>query len=319
MAKIPTSYVLNKFFSYSIEPTHRKHDDTYNAGCPICREGKSLGRKKRLFFYPESNTFHCFNCSKTWSAFNWIVQVSGLTKEEIDSEILCNDNFINIDKRLSALSNTSKKELPDLPFDSINLFDPSQVLFYKSNAYVLKALKYIKERKLFDAVNKPNNLFISLSDFIHKNRLCIPFYDRNKKIAFYQTRALDDTIPKYLGKSGYEKTIFNIDKIDINFPYIFIFEGPIDAMFVKNGVAAAGLNLTKSQSIQLSEFPMHKRIWVLDNPIIDDSSREKTIELLNNGEFVFRWTDGNYKDFNEKAMFEDTNKIDPSFILNSLY
>lgn len=319
MAKIPTSYVLNKFFSYTIEPSHRKHDDTYNAGCPICREGKSLGKKKRLFFYPESNTFHCFNCSKTWSAFNWIIQVCGMSKEEMDSEILCNDNFVNIDKRLSSLSSLPKKDLPDLPFDSINLFDPSQVLFYKSNKFVLKALKYIKERRLFNSVNKPNSLYISLTDFIHKNRLCIPFYDRDKKILFYQTRALDDTIPKYLGKSGYEKTMFNMDKIDINFPYIFIFEGPIDAMFVKNGVAAAGLTLTKTQNIQLSEYPLHKKIWVLDNPIIDDTSKDKTIELLNKGENVFKWKDGNYKDFNEMAMFEEINEIDPKFILNSLY
>jgi hypothetical protein len=319
MAKIPTSYVLNKFFSYTIEPSHRKHDDTYNAACPICREGKSLGKKKRLFFYPESNTFHCFNCSKTWSAFNWILQVCGMSKEEMDSEILCNDNFVNIDKRLSCLSSLPKKDLPDLPFDSINLFDPSQVLFYKSNKFVLNALKYIKGRRLFDSINKPNSLYISLTDFIHKNRLCIPFYDRDKKILFYQTRALDDTIPKYLGKSGYEKTMFNIDKIDINFPYIFIFEGPIDAMFVKNGVAAAGLTLTKTQNTQLSEYPLHKKIWVLDNPIVDDTSKDKTIELLNKGENVFKWKYGNYKDFNEMAMFEELNQIDPKFILNSLY
>jgi GDP-L-fucose synthase len=62
------------------------------------------------------------------------------------------------------------------------------------------------------AVNRTSNLYISLSDFIHKNRLCIPFYDRNKKVVFYQSRSLDNTNPKYLGKSGYEKTIFEYAK-----------------------------------------------------------------------------------------------------------
>lgn len=319
MAKIPTQYILNKFYSYSIDPVHRKHDNTYNAGCPVCREGKSLGKKKRLFFYPESNTFHCFNCSKTWSAYNWVLQVCNISKDEMDAEILTNDNFVDIDKKLISLASPKKKELPQLPYDSINLFDSSQVSFYLDNIEVKKALKYVKERKLYTAVNKPNSLFISLCDFTHKNRLCIPFYDRNKKILFYQTRCLDNSFPKYLGKTGYDKTIFNIDKVDVNFPYIFIFEGPIDSMFVKNGVAAAGLTLNKIQKEQLLQFPLHKKIWVLDNPIIDDTSKNKTLELLDKGDAVFKWNSGTYKDFNEMAMMEDVNEIKTDYILNSLY
>jgi len=319
MAKIPSQYVLNKFLSYSLEPTHRKSDNTYNAGCPICREGRSLGKKKRLFFYPESNTFHCFNCSKTWSSFNWITEVCGISKDEMDSEILTNDNFISIDKRLLGVMSPNKKELPDLPFDSINLFDESQIKFYNKNISFNNALSYIRERRLNRAINRPNNLYISLSDFLHKNRLCIPFNDRNKKVIFYQTRALDNSNPKYLGKTGYEKSIFNLDKIDVNIPYIFIFEGPIDSMFVKNGVSSAGLNLTKSQNLQLAQFPLHKRIWVLDNPYVDESSRSKISELINKGESVYKWTSGSYKDFNEMAMFEELNEISSEFILNSLY
>jgi hypothetical protein len=320
MSKIPTQYVLNKFFSYSIEPQYRKYDNTYNAACPVCREGRSLGKKKRLFFYPESNTFHCFNCSKTWSAFSWITNVCGISKDEMDSEILTNDNFVNIDKRLIGVLSQKKKELPDLPFDSINLFDKIQVEFYKTNLHFKLALSYIKSRRLDVAVNRPSNLYISLSDFIHKNRLCLPFYNRNKKVDFYQTRSLDNTNPKYLGKSGYDKTIFNLDKIDVDYPYIFIFEGPIDSMFVKNGVAVAGLSLTKSQSIQLSEFPLHKRIWVLDNPSMDESSKIKIKELIDRGETIFKWPLGmSYKDFNEMAMFEELNEINTELILNSLY
>ena len=79
--RLPETYVLNKFYAYAHDPSYRKHDSTYNAGCPVCKEGKSLGKKKRLFYYPESNTFHCFNCSKTWSAYSWITNVCNLTKD----------------------------------------------------------------------------------------------------------------------------------------------------------------------------------------------------------------------------------------------
>jgi hypothetical protein len=92
--KLPETYILNKFYAYSGEPEFKKFDNTYNAGCPICKEGKSWGSKKRLYFYPTSNTFYCFNCSRNWSALNWILEVSGLSKEEVFSEI--DSNFVLI-------------------------------------------------------------------------------------------------------------------------------------------------------------------------------------------------------------------------------
>jgi hypothetical protein len=320
MAKIPTQYLINKFYAYSIDPTYRKHDNTYNAGCPVCREGKSLGKKKRLFLYPETNSLYCFNCSKSWSAFTWIVNVCGLSKDEMDSEICSSENFISLDSRLSSMTDKKKKVLPDLPLDSINLFDTSQVEFYKDHKIVKVALNYIKERRLDIAPNRPVAFYISLTDFLHKNRLCVPFYDKKSKIIFYQTRCLDNKNPKYLSKSGYEKTVFNFNKIDIDYPYIFIFEGPFDSMFVKNGVAVGGLTLSKTQNEQLSEYPFHKRIWVLDNPIFDDASKNKTMDLVNSGEKVFKWpSEMAYKDFNEMIMFEDLTEISSEKIINSLY
>lgn len=317
--RIPESYVLNKFYSYSYEPNFRKHDGTYNAGCPVCKEGKSLGKKKRLFYYPKSNTFHCFNCSKTWSAFSWILKVCNISKEELDYEIETGDNSTDITSQ-SNNPTISKKSLPDLPFDSINIYDEIQQKFYLQNKFFQKALTYIKSRRLNTAVNASANLFISLTDYFHKNRICIPFYDRDKKIAFYQSRCTDNTIPKYLGKVGYEKTLFGIERIDMNIPYIFIFEGPIDAMFVKNGVASAGLTLTDNQKTQLLEFPFHEKIWVLDNPKFDDAAFEKTKELVLNKQKVFKWPSSMaYKDFNEMAMFEEVDGVDHQNIINNLY
>ena len=123
-----------------------------------------------------------------------------------------------------------------------------------------------------------------------------------------------------MGKEGFEKSIFNIDRIDINIPYIFIFEGPIDAMFVKNGVSVAGLTLSDTQLTQLSEFPFHKKIWILDNPKIDESAMKKTQELLLNKESVYFWPfDNKNKDLNEWCVNEKKDEIDYNIIINNLY
>lgn len=316
MIKIPDSYLLNKFYSHSHDPSFKKFEGTYNAGCPVCREGKSLGKKKRLFYYPKTQSFYCFNCNKSWNGMSWLLEVTGMSISEIKVEISTDKNSleVNLDKKKF----TQIKNSADLPFDSINLSDPLQLSYYQNNEIVLKTLNYIKSRKINEAINKPKNLFLSLKDFIHKDRLCIPFYDDKKKIVFYQTRSIDDSQPRYLSKQNAEKTIFNIENINPLLDYVFLLEGPIDAMFIKNGIGVAGINLTNTQREQLSKYPLMQRIWILDNPRIDSTANNKIQELIAKKEKVFCWNN-QYKDLNEWCTTENINEIKPDIILNSLY
>ena len=320
MRKLPTQYVLNKFYAYAGEPVHNKYNNIYNGSCCVCREGKSWLKKKRLYFYPDSNSFYCFNCSKSWNAYNWISQVTGLSKDEIEIEAFIGDLSKDVTDEIGKITIKKRNNTPILPRDCINLEDNQQLKFYNNNQYFQSAIEYIKSRKLNTAINRSTNYYISLTDFIHKNRLCIPYYTADKKIAFYQTRALDGSEPRYLNKIGADKTIFGIDRIDPEIPYIFLFEGPIDAMFVKNGVALAGLTLSKTQQNQLKSFIFHEKIWVLDNPSKDTAAKENIIKLLQRKEKVFKWQpDKNYKDFNAWAIKEDLNEIPFDLILKSLY
>lgn len=316
---IPETYVLNKFYAYAGDPEFKRHDNVYNAGCPICKEGNSWGSKKRLYYYPTSSTFYCFNCSRSWNALKWICEASDSSTDDVYSEIKDNTISFDVTKKISPYQK-SKKELPNIPYDSINIFDSTQQKYYLKNKFFNTALEYSFNRRLNTAVNKSQFLYISFTDFYHKNRLCIPFQDRSNKIIFYQTRSLDNTNPKYLGKVGYDKSLFGVDRIDSNLEYIFIFEGPIDSMFVKNGVSAAGLTLNPLQRNQLNEFPFHKKIWVLDNPLFDKTAKEKTIELCNKGEHVFMWkSDMKFKDFNDFAVNEKIDEIDYKLILESIF
>ncbi len=169
-------------------------------------------------------------------------------------------------------------------------------------------------------------LWVSLKDKVHKNRLCIPFYDDDNQIRFYQTRAvmpedLNDNRPKYLSKLNSDKRIYGINNIDSNRDYIFIFEGPIDSMFTVNGVAICGLHLTNIQKQILQRYNLYKQIWVLDNQIIDKASKEKTMELIDRGERVFIWPEKlkKYKDFNDICINFEINEISNKFIIDNSF
>ena len=324
---IPQEYIVEKFYQYAGYPKYKKLTNVYEAGCPICREGKSWNKKRRLYYVVKEEYIFCHNCGWSGSPVKWVQEVTGKTYIEIINECKDIDVFnIPIEKEENK---TPDKPPPSLPGDCINLYDETQCSFYNDDSMVTHALVTCKERKLFSAVNKPKTLWFSRNDFVHKNRIIIPFYDNNK-IIFYQSRKLKqnrkDTMPKYLSKIGADKTVFNIDKVGNDIDYMFIFEGPIDSFFVKNGVAVGGISkgkscFTKLQEQQINQKPFHKRIWVLDNQYCDNTAREKTFSLLSQGERCFVWPKEllQFKDFNDLCVKINRDEITSRFIIKNSY
>lgn len=213
-----------------------------------------------------------------------------------------------------------------LPDDCINLNDPIQVGYFKDNKAVRAAIETIKRRKLDVAAHKPT-FYISLTDYIHKNRLVIPFIDDDNQIVHYQTRTILDadnqTYPRYISKRGSEKTLFNFNLIDYNFDKVFIFEGPLNACFCKNGIAVAGIQenssllFTKRQSEQIQKIPFHTHTWVLDSQWIDSAALSKSKILADQNQQIFIWPEDlgrQYKDFNDLAIAFNVNEISTKFI-----
>lgn len=330
---LPQDYITQKFYQYAGSPRYKKLSGVYEASCPICREGKSWGRKKRCYYLIKENSICCHNCGWFGTPVNWIMQVSGMSYEEVCNESK-NYDILPVDI-IEAERQDKEIAIPaqsTLPLDSINLFDQTQVNYYKDNNVVQDALALIERRKLSTAINKPDTLWLSLSDFVHKNRIIIPFYNTNNDIIFYQSRAIYDKDarynPKYLGKINSSRSLFNINKISPALDYIFIFEGPIDAFFVANGVAIAGIQeksdntFTGVQEEQISSLRMYKKIWVLDSQWLDTSSRNKTERLLNINESVFIWPEElgkKYKDINDVCIAANRDYIEPSLFIKNSY
>ena len=321
---IPEEFVVQKFYQYANKPKYNRLTRTYQGGCPICKEGKSWGIKRRLFYVTKKNLIFCHNCGWSGNPIKWIMQVSGDSYTTVINEVQQVDNI-----KISVEREEKKLITEDLPEDSINLFDDNQVNFYKDNSIVSEVLKYIKDRRLDTAINRPQKLYTSLKDFTHKNRLIIPFFDNNKPI-YYQSRTVlenDKKIrPKYLSKRNGEKSVFNIDNVTSDIDYIFIFEGPIDSFFIRNGVAVAGIQedsyttFTQLQAQQIKRYPLHKIIWVLDSQWQDEAGLKKSYKLAENDELIFIWPEivgKKFKDFNEMCCTLGTDEVKPEFVIKN--
>ena len=325
---LPESYVVSKFFELGPYPLHNSYNNTYQCSCPICREGKSFGKKQRCFYIPSNDLIFCHNCGWSSKPLTWILKVSGMSLNEVSDELVEGEydmlDMSEIDKSEEEI------KIPSLPEDCINLFDKTQVSFYIKNPIVLDTLKYLKNRYLLKAVNRPDAMYVSLKDFTHRNRLVIPFKDIDGKIVFYQSRKIfewDDRI-RYSSKRHSDKSLFNIHKVDSSHgDIIYVFEGPLDACFVRNGVAVAGITegshfYTDKQRTQLSQFKFFQTVWCLDSQYLDTASREKSEELLKAGQSVFIWpsVDGKrYKDFNEMCIDKEMYEVPPEYINQNTY
>ncbi len=323
--QISQNLVVNTFFQYCKRPVFKKSTGTYNAECPYCKEGKSTGKKRRFFYIPLDDQLYCHNCNTSKNGMNFVMDQTGMSfKDILEESENCIDSVEDIIKRSAISKKYNPKSLPD---DSINLFDNNQLSFYRENQTVKDALEFICKRRLDTAINRPKALWLSLTDYTHKNRVVFPFYslDTNGKVIFYQSRALykhDEDIAKYLSKSNSDKGIYNIDKVSSDIDYIFLQEGPIDAMFLRNSVALAGIKPTEEQIDTIKRrFPMHTLVYVLDNQWVDDTSYKVTKDLLDRGESVFLWPDGlqRFKDLNDICIHLKKDEIKWEFIVKHTY
>jgi hypothetical protein len=327
---LPEDYVVLKFYELGYRPIYNKFNGTYQCACPLCREGKSLNKKRRCYYIPKNNNIFCHNCGHSSKPFKWIKEVSGVDDSVIINELkdYTPDVDTILDESPKAVVNTET-----LPTDSINLSDASQLEYYKNDDTVRATINLIKLRRLDTAVNRPDNLYLSLTDRVHKNRLIIPFVNENNQIEHYQTRTVlgrdNRTKPKFLSKSGgAQKPLFNVNKVSSDHDSIYIFEGPMDAFFVRNSVAVAGItekgrSLTDRQQQQLDgPLRFYDAVWILDSQWVDRASLIKSEVLLQQGERVFIWPEKfgkRFKDFNDIAVTCKIDEIKHEFIQKNTF
>jgi len=283
-----------------------------NFRCPICGDGKK-STSHRGWFYIDSGSYFCWNAGcpaneSGMSGLRFLSVVSGKTISEVKSELLSRAQKFDTSiktvevKSMDSLFNEGPKKTERKSTMFVDKFDDGDW----TESLPAFVTDYIEKRKL----NKASFLPSWFKFYYDKKlkRLVIPWSDE-----YYQERTIFKTQSnedKYKFPFGIEKPIFGLDTIDPTFKYIFICEGVFDSIWVKNGIAAGSLRLSRHQLSILDAYRKdYTLVYMPDNQQSDEASMQKTIDLTMKKPYeqIFIWPRKlkRFKDINESIIFSD--------------
>lgn len=233
---------------------------SFNAVC-CPHNGTSLDTRSRggvNFSADDHVSYHCFNCGfkASWQPgrkmskelkklLQWLGTPDDIITKCAFEALKTKDEF----ERLPA-----KKLLPEfferlLPLNSIKLIDA--LLAPQPDPHAVAVLEYLDSRRLsiddYDWYWSPE---LSL-----RNRLIIPFYYRSRLVG-YTARSVVPTKQRYLSEQQ-PSFVFNLDSITRDQKYIFVLEGPLDAICI-NAVALTGSVIGPGQAMLLESYSQPK-------------------------------------------------------------
>lgn len=240
-----------------------KKTDLYNFRCPICGDSQKDKNKCRGYIFKRKDDYfyRCHNCHASLNFYNFLEKVQPSILREYSLERYRNINpeqeepvFLPTEKPKfkKKLKLKTISELPDTHFAKKYCLDrklPEETLH---NLYYAPDFKKFVE----DLGIKKDNL---VGD---DKRLVIPFYDKEKNLVALQGRTLTNSGMRYITvkMSDESSKFFGIDIINEN-ETIYVVEGPIDSLFLKNAIATADSNLTRASDI----FDKRNIVLVFDN------------------------------------------------------
>lgn len=314
--------------SSRLEKFKRKGSNLYNFRCPICGDSQTHKHKARAYIYEKQGKmlFHCHNCNATLSVPNFIktidqniyneMQLERLqenkTPEQIDYE-----NFIEKMKKPVFMKSGPLKGLK-----KVSQLSPT----HKVKQFVdARKIPNPYHAKLFCCPNFKqftNNLipgkFDEESVARDETRLLIPFFDKEKRLHAYQGRALGNSKVKYITivLDDSISKVYGLDSVDFD-KITYVFEGPIDSMFIPNSIATAGGDLVSA----IGTLPNKQNIVVVyDNEPRSKETIKKIDKAIMQGYSVCIWPDNlEHKDINDMVLAGLTSEFIQFIIKSNTY
>jgi len=276
--------VLDKF--RDLLPPRAKHSPSgwtsFNAPCCHHRGHNADKRKRAGVRFDTGVVYNCFNCkySASWQPgrqisekFKSLCRWLGANESDINTlifEALKTESAEYKPRELQTRVSFAEKKLPE---HSLPVSDWLNVDFAgdsKLETSFAKVVEYIYDRG-YDPVS--NNFYWSPTNG-YIDRVIIPFYYRGK-IVGNTARKVRSGRPKYLS-DHHNQFVFNVDAQQEDQRYIFVTEGPFDAMAI-NGVALLTNNIS-DQQYRIIQGLGHEIIVIPDQDEAGENLIKKAME-----------------------------------------
>lgn len=284
-----------------------------NARCPVCGDSRTDPNKARFWCYGGSTgslRLKCYNCDYS----DWFNKYLKEHEPEMYREYLFEKKKEQISyKPSSSVQKPVIKEEKKTPV--IEKLQYCERLDSLPETHPI--INYVKHRmiprgkwdrlwftndwpKLVNSVNPGTYKFEK-----NEPRLVIPIFNKENKIESFQGRALLKAQSgqfKYMTIKAYPEAtkIYGDDTVNPG-KMVFFLEGPLDSLFVENGMAITG------GSLSLSEVPYpHNRAWIMDHEPRKEDTIKRMEKLVRSGEKVVFWDKAPWKskDINDMIMKE---------------
>lgn len=270
-----------------------------NFACPFCGDSENDPLKKRGNLFWDSLYYHCYNdgCNKHISLIGLLKNYGFNFTQHPESKFIF-DFVDKVEYTHSKVVSFDFDIFPELKKYGIT-YDEFYATYYARPIEEGDGLNYLKSRLLHKQIkdfaynNYNKKLYILNTDI--KNEKIIGFQIRNidnqsnKYLTFNIERINHDVgrnlknivkSPDELSRLNKLSIIFNILKVNF-YKKITIFEGPIDAKFMKNSIGLASVGRDKTPFLELPYIR-----FMFDNDI---AGKKASIELLRKGYEVFMW------------------------------
>lgn len=291
------------------EKFQRKHDYLFACRCPLCGDSKKNKSKMRGYVYRKGNDlfYKCHNCGAGMSVGNLVKQLdAGLYKEYIMERYKAGEQG-------NANYQKPTFNIPSPRFDKLDVSDTYENAVrcdHLSEEHF--CIQYLKNRKIPKEYYSKLYYTDNYKKFVNEvypqcekeitsdKRLVIPFYDKYNALIAVSGRALESSEYKlrYVTVRTNEdesKLIYGMDRVDCT-RTVYVVEGPIDSLFIKNCIAAGDANL----SLVAKNIDCQKNILIWDNEPRNKDIVKMMQDAIKLGHHVCIWPDTiRGKDINE--------------------
>lgn len=313
---------------------HTKSNEPYlaNFRCPLCGDSKKNKFKSRGFFYQREGSiyFTCHNCGAGMHLGTLIKQLNSSLYDEmvlekmLEKEASMYDELV-VKRSIKKIASKpfSLKDFPGTPLRDLTDSHTSWRLIKSRKIDEKKARNWFHTENFCASVNELLPKKFS-KKAIEKNipRLVIPYYYKGNLIGLigrsyvsgddrkYMTISLDKSIP----------CVYGLDMVDWN-KDVLVLEGPIDASFLDNAIAASGSDISGTVIKLRNCIPEAREanfVIVHDNERKSPEAKKHLRSSVDSGNLVCFWPPWiQEKDINDMVLSGMTPERIHSLILES--